>query len=290
MLLLVILTLSLLPRSHSLLSRNRIMRKLHRYQIPVVHSDNSDLGNSDGGGVNKSIASSFNTFNINWVVKPLEADYDEEDEEKLLIPKIRRGAFGEGNRVDTTMRSYDERGGGMGESAYYQLKPILENMVTRFAVNATCFYCDMMGDQAMMRWLREVNGFDHDGFNTVPWQEYIFTLMDTDPFDTYVRMPATKQALYQLIGGNEKLLSELKGVKNTTNIRIQSTERIDPRKLCNQVILERQTIVQEVIVDLQSVYDENQEAIRFATVWKDQGKKEAEKSRYLCREDYEGRN
>ena len=113
--------------------------------------------------------------------------------------------------------------------------------------------------------------------------------METDPFDTYIRMPATKQALYQLISGNQKIMSELKGVKNSSNILIQSTQRIHPRKLCNQIIKERQTIIQEVIVDLQSVHSENQEAIRFATVWKEQGKEEAEKTRILCREDPEGK-
>ena len=228
---------------------------------------------------------------MSWVVKPLEADYDEEDEEKPLIPKIRPGAFGEKDSVDSTMRSYNEgkEEGVMGKSAYHQLTPILENMVTRFSINTTCFYCDMMGDQADMRWLREVKGFNQDGLNNIPWQEYILTLIETDPFDTYIRMPATKQALYQLIAGHQNIHSQLKDVKNFSNILIQSTQRIHPRKLCNQIIRERQTIIQEIIIDLQSVHDENQEAIRYATVWKEQGKEEAEKTRVLCREDYEGK-
>jgi len=190
----------------------------------------------------------------------------------------------------STMRSYNEgkEEGVMGKSAYHQLTPILENMVTRFSINTTCFYCDMMGDQADMRWLREVKGFNQDGLNNIPWQEYILTLIETDPFDTYIRMPATKQALYQLIAGHQNIHSQLKDVKNFSNILIQSTQRIHPRKLCNQIIRERQTIIQEIIIDLQSVHDENQEAIRYATVWKEQGKEEAEKTRVLCREDYEG--
>jgi hypothetical protein len=75
-------------------------------------------------------------------------------------------------------------------------------------------------------------------------------------------MPATKNALHQLIGGNEKLSNQLKGIRDVSRIRIESTQRIEPRKICSQILKDRKCIAAEVIADLQSIRDENLEAIR----------------------------
>ena len=114
------------------------------------------------------------------------------------------------------------------------------------------------------------------------------TLNELDPFEVKVRMPATKQALYQLIGGNEKLLHQLKGAGDAKRVRIQSTQKIEPRKICHRILKDRSNIAQEIILDLQSVWDENQEAVRFATTWLREGREAADRSRVMCREDYEG--
>jgi hypothetical protein len=208
------------------------------------------------------------------------SDESNEDDDNL-VPILHRK-----RNVQKTERGYFlDDSGGVGSKAYAQISPLLENIVTKMAVNTTAFYADMIGDQATMRWLRGVKNFDSDGFTTIPWTEYVDELMHLNPFDVRVRMPATKQALYQLIGGNEKLLHQLQGMKDTNRIRIESTQRIEPRKVLSQILKDRLSICKEIIFDLQSVWDENEEAMRYANTWKEQGREAADASRRLCRED-----
>ena len=68
------------------------------------------------------------------------------------------------------------------------ISPLVENMITRMAINTTAYYCDMIGDQATMRWLKSVKDFDIDGLNAISWTEYIDDLTRRDPFDVKIRL------------------------------------------------------------------------------------------------------
>lgn len=58
---------------------------------------------------------------------------------------------------------------------------------------------------------------------------------------------------------------------------------IEPRKIANQILTVRENVCEEIVNDLNSVQYENEEAVRFVTVWISDGREVAEKSRKLTR-------
>jgi hypothetical protein len=203
---------------------------------------------------------------------------DEEGEEQEGLPSIRKNAFKKSNKL---INGIEERSlqNGIMES----LDTIVQDLLLKMAVNTTALYFDGFGNIASMKWIKQHNNFENAGFRNGSSHVYIESMISRDAFDVKIRLPVTKTAKYQLVGENKEILKQLHGHKNVDNFRIQSTERLEPRRILHRILTTRESICKEMIVDLQSIPDDNLEAIKFAELWMKEGKLKAESHRSLTR-------
>eukprot|EP00607_Mallomonas_marina_P007730 CAMPEP_0182416828 /NCGR_PEP_ID=MMETSP1167-20130531/1199_1 /TAXON_ID=2988 /ORGANISM="Mallomonas Sp, Strain CCMP3275" /LENGTH=462 /DNA_ID=CAMNT_0024589929 /DNA_START=198 /DNA_END=1586 /DNA_ORIENTATION=+ len=148
-----------------------------------------------------------------------------------------------------------------------QLEETLQGVITEMAINTCRYYMTEFRDEVSLQYIINLHDFGNKKFAEKGWRDYLETMIKTDKHDVYVTMTPPKVFL------------KSRNIDPKRNVKVQYAAKIEPRKIANQILTVRENVCEEIMQDLQSLRNENNEAARFAKVWTEQSYAAAEKTR-----------
>lgn len=200
--------------------------------------------------------------------RPQENDDDDDDdydEDKVVeVPSSGNNAWNDVQGMD----SAEESLASLNPSIITQLDVILQDTITEMAINTVGYYMREFLDEVSEKWLMNFNNYNSNRFGSDGWSGHLEKMIRTDKHEILVTMSAPKNYL-------SKYLKD----KPNANLRIQYPSTIDPRKIANQILTVRENLCNEIMEDLGSIRNENNEAANVARVWLQEGYSQAQKAR-----------
>lgn len=115
-----------------------------------------------------------------------------------------------------------------------------------------------------------------DRFERVKFHDYITKMIKMDKHEIEILMDPPKNYLKNI------------DLKRKSQARLSYGHTIEPRKIANQIISVREDVCNEILVDLNSIKLEHEEAIRYAKACLQDGRELAEKNRRATRYSSQG--
>ena len=151
----------------------------------------------------------------------------------------------------------------------------LENSVELLAsiasIGTVSYYMLEFRDEINQRWMMNFEKYNKKGFLHGKFANYIEQMIKTNKLEINV---ITKPPKAILRGRNSP---------QGSNVFIQYTHKLEPRKIGHQILTVREDVSEEMITDLGCILLENKEAIRFANHKFNKGPDDAEVSRRITR-------
>jgi hypothetical protein len=165
----------------------------------------------------------------------------------------------------------------ISDSMKNQLSRVLGDLISAKAIDTTSHYMQEFHNDADHRWLTSYKNYHQEAFNAVfddkekdsRWTDWFEDMIQRDKLEIQVLMNPPKRS-------GEFNIKDVNGQqRDTSGIRLEYMHGLEPRKIANQVLVVRESIAKEVLIDLKCIRLENIEAVRFAKVKASQGEEEA---------------
>lgn len=203
------------------------------------------------------------------------SDDDDEDDEDEVSNKITE-------TPKTGNNNWDEEAIGVSDTTedfslrinprvVAQLDDTLQEILTEMAIKTVAYYMEEFRDDVSKQWMTTFDNYSSNGFSSKGWRAYLENMIKLDKHEILVVMTPPKQLL------------AAHRLPANANVKIQYNANIDPRKIANQILTVRENLCKEVIDDLGSIRNENNEAARIARIWSREGKESANKARRQTR-------
>jgi hypothetical protein len=173
----------------------------------------------------------------------------------------------------------------VSDSMKNQLSKVLGDLISAKAIDTTSRYMQEFHNDADHRWLTGYKNYRHDAFSAVftdkdknsQWTDWFEDMIQGDKLEIQVLMNPPMRS-------GEFNIKDLNGQqRDTSGIRLEYMHGLEPRKIANQVLVVRESIAKEVLIDLTCIRLENIEAVRFAKVKASQGEEEAVRTMKMTR-------
>jgi hypothetical protein len=156
-----------------------------------------------------------------------------------------------------------------------KLSSTVGELLSAKAIDTTSHYMQEFRNDADHRWLTGYKNYKENAFNNVfegdenssSWTDWFEDMINRDKLEIQVFMNAPQRAARPLDSEGKP--------RDTSGIRIEYLHELEPRKIANQVLVVRESITKEILIDLSCIRLENIEAIRFAEVKAKDGEEEA---------------
>lgn len=179
---------------------------------------------------------------------------------------------------------------------HHSLKSVVGELVMSKTVETTARYMKEFRNDADQRWLCSWRNFNTKAFSGVypgrddsVWSDWLEAMIKQDKLEIQVLMNSPRvtkrptRARGKVSGNDEEGLLPPGVTDKDSGIRIEYMHLLEPRKIANQLLQVRESITNEVLLDLPCIRLENIEAVRFAKTKVEKGEEEAIKTGKMTR-------
>ncbi len=152
-----------------------------------------------------------------------------------------------------------------------KLENSVELLASMASIETVSYYMLEFRDEVNQRWMMSFEKYNKKGFENGKFANYIEQMIKTNKLEINV---ITKPPKAILRGRNSP---------QGSNVFIQYTHKLEPRKIGHQILTVREDVSEEMISDLGCILLENKEAMRFANDKFNKGPDAAEGSRRITR-------
>ena len=197
----------------------------------------------------------------------------------------------------------------MANGLQKSLRKLVGELLSSKAVETTSHYMKEFRNDADQRWMSSYKGYNENSFSAVfpgredsQWTDWFESMIKSDKMEIQVLMSAPKGSIFgsrsmrgrkipkekaEDDGGDETFVGgDEKGEEfdiSDSGLRVEYMHNLEPRKIANQLLVVRESITKEVLMDLPCIRLECIEAVRYATVKVEQSEEDAIKTMKMTR-------